>query len=297
MNAAVVTRFCSIHRVLFAVDFSEASAHVASHVRCLAGLYGAKLWLAHVVEPSLSPDAALLHSDGALAQAEQHLRRFAASPTMRGMAYEAVLRAGELWPVLSSVVEEHGIDLIVAGVHGRGWLGKLVLGSSAELLVRHATCPVLTVGPHVPAASDARLLRILFPTDTRNSPAHSLPYAVHLANEHNAQLIFLHVLHREAMPLDYPDEEPIDDERYASAMYWMSHNLIAPGGEFRRQPELMVESGVAADCIVEMAGKMGADLIVMPVRRSTAQGKSHAPWSTAYRVLAHAPCPVLTVTE
>jgi nucleotide-binding universal stress UspA family protein len=298
MNAAaVVPRFRSVQRILFAVDFSEASQHVAPAVRNLVTLYGADLLVAHVVEPSTPPHGALNHSDGARELAQQHMDRFMASEAMRGLSFQTMLRTGELCPVLSDVVERNGIDLVVAGIHGRGWLGKLVLGSSAEMLVRHAPCPVMTVGPAVPKAWEGQFLRILFPTDTRGIPAHALPYAVRLANEHNAQIVFTHVLHRDDMPLDYPDEEPIDDERYARAMYWMSHNLIAPAGDFRRQPELMVESGVAADRIVEVARQVGADVIVMPVRRSRAHGRPHAPWSTAYRILAHADCPVITVTE
>lgn len=297
MSVQAVPRFRSIQRVLFAVDLSPASEHVASHVRNLIDLYGAQLWVAHVVEPSTSPNAVAVHSQGALELAKQHFDRFTGSEAMRGLRFQTVLRPGELCPVLSEVVEQNGIDLIVAGTHGRGWLGRLVVGSSAEMIVRHATCPVLTVGPHVPAAADGQLLRILFPADTQGISEHALPYAVRLANEHNAQIVFVHVLHREAMPLDYPDEEPIDDERYAQAMDWMSRNLIARGGEFRRQPELMVESGVAADAIIEVAKKVGADVIVMPVRRSNAHGRPRAPWSTAYRILAQAACPVITVTE
>ncbi len=295
MSVQTVPRLRSIQRVLFTVDLSPASEHVASHVRNLIAVYGAQLWVAHVVEPFTPANAG--HPHGGLELAQQHLDRFAASEAMRGLSFDRVLRAGDLCAVLSEVVQEYGIDLIVAGTHGRGWLGRLMLGSSAERIVRHATCPVLTVGPHVPAGADGRLLRILFPTDTHGASEHALPYARRLANEHNAQIVFVHILHREAMPLDYPDEEPIDDERYVQAMNWMERNLAPRETEFRRQPELMVESGVAADAIVEVAKKVGADVILMPVRRSNAHGLLHATWSTAYRVLAHAECPVITVTE
>ena len=54
-----------------------------------------------------------------------------------GAAPEAILR----------LAEEEQVDLIVMGSHGRGWLGRLLMGSVAENVMRHATCPVLIVKP------------------------------------------------------------------------------------------------------------------------------------------------------
>jgi hypothetical protein len=49
-----------------------------------------------------------------------------------------------------------GADLIVMGTHGRGPIGRVVLGSVASAVMRKSACPVLTV-THAPpgTASDA----------------------------------------------------------------------------------------------------------------------------------------------
>ena len=296
MIGAQPLRRSSISRILLPVDFGPGSHQAGALARMLAQQYGSRLWIAHVVEPVTAPDAAFIHSAGAIEYAEQHMARFVASESWGDVAFQTVIRAGHLWHVLSQLVEENGIDLIIAGAHGRNWLTKVVLGSAAELMVRNAKCPVLTVSPRLRQNPLDGLLRILVPLDAQSHPASALAYTVALANENNAQVVFLHVLHHSAMPLDYPDEEPIDDERYAAAMARLRE--ITPSAQhFRREPEIIIDSGVPADTIVEVAKRTGADLIAMPVRRAATAAKVHAPWHTAYRVICHATCPVLTLAE
>ena len=69
--------------------------------------------------------------------------------------------------MLLDFIDKRHIDLIVLGMHGRGGIKKLVLGSVAEEIVNCAPCPVLTVGPHVPPklTSELELQRILCATD------------------------------------------------------------------------------------------------------------------------------------
>ena len=57
---------------------------------------------------------------------------------------------GQVWKNLASIIAESEVDLLVVGTHGRTGLGKLLLGSVAENILRHSPCPVLTVGPKVP---------------------------------------------------------------------------------------------------------------------------------------------------
>ena len=73
---------------------------------------------------------------------------------------------------------------------------RLVLGSEAEKIYRRAPCPVLTVGPQVPrlGAAKWRLKTILFPTDGSETSMKALPYALSLAEENQANLIFLQLI-------------------------------------------------------------------------------------------------------
>jgi nucleotide-binding universal stress UspA family protein len=296
MTGAQPVRRPAISRVLLPVDFTPGSHQAAALARTIVRQYGARLWIAHVVEPVAAPDAAFIHSAGAMENAKHHMSRFVESESCDNVDFETVIRPGQFWPVLSQLANEHEIDLIIAGTHGRNWLSKMVLGSAAELMVRNAHCPVLTVSPRTHHTPSTGLLRVLVPLDAHSHPARALAYALALANENNSQVIFLHVLHRSAMPLDYPDEETIDDDRYSAAMGRL-REIIPSAERFRREPEIIIDSGVPADVIVKSAMKTGADLIAMPVRRSASAAKVHAPWHTAYRVICHAACPVLTLAE
>ena len=93
------------------------------------------------------------------------------------------------------MVGRHAIDLIVLGSHGKHGLKKLVLGSAAEQIFRHADCPVLTVGPKVvaPGPGEVAFKHILFATDFSAGSLRALPYALSLAEENQARLALLHV--------------------------------------------------------------------------------------------------------
>jgi len=60
-------------------------------------------------------------------------------------------------------------------------------------------------------------------------------------------------------------------------------------------PETLLEFGSASGCILRFAEDREADLIVLGARTSAEVGTTHLPWSTAHHVIAHAPCPVLTL--
>ena len=68
---------------------------------------------------------------------------------LQGIEHEVVIGEGNIWEVVSKLINEKEIDLVVLGTRGRTGLGKAILGSVAEQILRQAPCPVLTVGPHV----------------------------------------------------------------------------------------------------------------------------------------------------
>jgi nucleotide-binding universal stress UspA family protein len=138
--------------IVCALDFSQDSARALGYAAALAQS-GARLTLVHVVEPlavGYDPIAGIPFDAKAYHQAvsrsaREELRRYAADvqgPTCRA---EAVIADGKAYKEILRVAAERRADLIVAGVHGRGALDRLVFGSTTEHLVRRAACPVLTV--------------------------------------------------------------------------------------------------------------------------------------------------------
>jgi nucleotide-binding universal stress UspA family protein len=131
--------------ILHPTDFSEHSKFAFRLASALARDYNARLILLHVIPlstvtyaggpvpaawPSIEEVEAKL---GQLKRQAQHVR--VESAVMEGDPVDMILRAAE---------ETHS-DVIVMGTHGRTALTRLLLGSVAELVLRKAPCPVLTV--------------------------------------------------------------------------------------------------------------------------------------------------------
>jgi nucleotide-binding universal stress UspA family protein len=142
-----------VKTILHPSDFSEGSGHAYRLACGLAQDYGARLVVLHVARP---PVAAA--GEGVIPPNLEHYRqrlvdRLARLPDAGpGMTLERRLVFSEgAAATIVEVAREIGADVIVMGTHGRGALGKLLLGNVAEKVLRTATCPVLTVrGPLPP---------------------------------------------------------------------------------------------------------------------------------------------------
>jgi len=136
-------------RILIAVDTSEIGVHAVLVGLELASVLGAKVAFIHVIGPALSDDAWMpvssleltLPPDHEITQALESLRERvpipidAANFVPVGDPVELIVGAASGWPA----------DLVVIGSHGRDGLGRVLLGSVAEGVARHAPCPVLVV--------------------------------------------------------------------------------------------------------------------------------------------------------
>jgi nucleotide-binding universal stress UspA family protein len=141
-----------IRRVLIAVDDSAPSESALDRGVRLAQELGARVVLVHVA-PAATVTAPEFAYELTVAQpevrqeGERLLQRLAAQVPAE-LIDSLVLREGYASRQIVDAAEEVGADLIVIGTHGRGMLGRFLLGSTAESVVRHAHCPVLTVGNH-----------------------------------------------------------------------------------------------------------------------------------------------------
>jgi nucleotide-binding universal stress UspA family protein len=290
-TALPITTRIAISNILLATDFSEVSQVALGYACNLARWYGSKIFVTHVVphEPYLSVPLEPIPIDLDLFwnREKQSMAAFVAARALEEIPHEDILQRGELWDVISDVIERHKIDLIVAGTHGRQGLRKVVLGSVAEKIYRQAKCPVLTVRPEVSETHKMswQLKHILFATDFSETSLHALPYALSLAEENQASLIFLHV----APLVPYQYKESIAEttrkrlEGLMPAEPWCN-------------PDFVVTFDFPTQGILQVARDREVDLIVLGVNRRASVGlSSHLPWSTASDVVSAAPCPVLTV--
>ncbi len=79
--------------------------------------------------------------------AEKELPRLAECEELNGLSVEEVIVHGDAAAEIVRVANEREVDLIVISSHGRAGLGRILFGSTAEAVVRHASCPVLVVKP------------------------------------------------------------------------------------------------------------------------------------------------------
>ncbi len=179
----------------------------------------------------------------------------------------------------------------MVGTHGTGGLQKLLLGSGAEQIFRQAKCPVLTVGPAVKgkAPREVEFKNILFATDFGLGAEREAAYAFSFAQEHQANLTLLHVVARAE---DYSEAGLAQKgERVIREL----GELVPAGGELWCKAEFRMRLGEPVEEILQLAGEMKADLIVIGAKHSKGLAAGHVPHTFAYRVVCGAPCPVLTV--
>src|SRR6516162_5805353 len=198
MKAVQARTRITLQNILFATDFSEAADAAAPIAIQIARRYGAKVYGVHVNRfedyTAAAPNAWAAMAEAAAAEKETKEDAGRLNEQLRGIAHEVVIGEGNTWEVMSNLIEEKEIDLIVLGTRGRTGLGKVILGSVAEQILRQSPCPVLTVGPHVNPWSDeyVKMREILYATNLTTDTPVAAPYAISLAQENQAHLVLLH---------------------------------------------------------------------------------------------------------
>jgi nucleotide-binding universal stress UspA family protein len=151
-----------IQQILVPVDFSAPSEGALDYAAKFATILGASVDVLHVWEvPGFVPPMSMVIEgmsllDWAQKNAQEGLDRVVRAAATRGVAIRSArAEPGRPASIIPEVAKTGGYDLIVLGTHGRTGLSRMLLGSVAENVVRHAHCPVLTVRP-APAVEKAR---------------------------------------------------------------------------------------------------------------------------------------------
>jgi universal stress protein A len=147
--------------ILCPVDFSEPSGAALRRAKHLALLVGAKLHVLHVVEPILvpadfafGPITPVELEDQFARQSETKLQALSATAAAAlDSPVEIKTRRGKPYLEIIAAAKELKPDLIVLGTHGLGGLTHVLMGSTAEKVVRKAPCGVLTVKAQTPPAA------------------------------------------------------------------------------------------------------------------------------------------------
>ena len=152
--------------VLATTDLSPESFSAVQYAAHLAEGLGAKLSILHVVHTvsmaytDFVPPVDMTNIDMAIEEAaREKLEQWVKRHLKRGASVKLELRGGVVDEAICDYAKECGASVIVIATHGRKGLSHVVLGSTAERVVRSAPCPVLVIKPPKPAVSVASAAR------------------------------------------------------------------------------------------------------------------------------------------
>jgi nucleotide-binding universal stress UspA family protein len=281
----------SFKNILFLTDFDQASSGALAYSLAFARHFKGRLYPAHVMDPVFTATGTVTNEAAVKEIEEQKRRQLSRLVEHNGINFQPLLSRCDFEAAMSHWISEHGIDLVVVGTHGRQGVPRFLLGSTSEVVLHNAPCPVLTIGPHVevPRLFKLTLETILFATDLGGQSQHLLGYALSLAREKCARMVLFHVLPEESW--DYPDRSRV----LGFALDELKRLLPAAAAQYCK-PELAVDAGCVAEQIVAQAHNEKADLIVMG-RACNADFSTKGSSGVTYKVISAAPCPVLSVPE
>ena len=287
MNPIAVT----FEHILVPTDFSETSQRALEYAKVIAKLGNSELLLVHVNPPInliTPPEAAWVDLSEVQSPQEEQLEQSGAALRSEGFRAQAISVTGPLYDELLSTVKQYKADLIVLGTHGKKGLERFLLGSDAEAVLRQAHCPVLSVGPAVPNLQDKtwRIREVICATNLDPRSAEVVAYAHKLAALYEAELVLFHVR---------SSSEPEDDIDWVSFEEAFHHFVLDDLGE-RSWLRTRLASASPGTSIVDLAKQRGSDLIVMGAHPASSVA-THLARGTAAKVLAEAPCPVMTILQ
>lgn len=228
----------------------------------------------------------------ALRFAEKSLDVYRMQAHDAGLSCSIMVREGVAAQQIVATARQLNVDLLVLGTRSRSRLGKMLLGSVADQVLRSVPVPVLTVGPeaHLRATVKERRRTVLYATTLSESSHKSATLACELARSSNARLVMIHVL---PPPFSFGRMEASD---LRECTLRELERLIPQDLSCTCSAEAQVAVGNPAIEILAEAANQDADIIVLGASQQSTLQKL-AKDGTIYRILAHSRCPVLTILE
>ncbi len=285
------SEFPSFLRILLATDCSTVSGAAFCCALDLAQAFHSRLTVLKTVEPAETDATEPQASDPSLGHA------FTSAPSdssglvshalARGIECQISTESGHPADAILRQAKAMQADLIVLGVDSTRGHEPFPLETIVETVLRKSPCPVLAVGP-ISVTHRARRPHsqpVLFATDFHRTTTRAIAYAAALSESCHTELHCLHVLPR---VLQSSQKMEVIPTILTCALRQVACSVVG-------NPVCAVTFGSeVSQAIVEYAREHDAATVVLGVRQASMTGTGLAP-HIAYRVIAEAPCPVLTV--
>ncbi len=270
--------------IVVATDLGSQSEAALEYARKLAGAYGARIVLAHGVDPM---DYAVVDAvpgrllKGLTEKARAALDEMCSDLLREGIHSHSEIRQGVVAQMLVDVARQYQAGLIVIGTKGIEGAGPVIVGAIAEQLVRLSPCPVLAVaadwnaGQFRPTPGGPVLLAM----EPNESTPAAVATAFSLAEMFHRTLLVVHARGpAEASAFLNPCATTLEE-----------FGVMASG---RFPVRCMVKDGNPADVIVEAIAQNHPCILVAGVKRAS---DTPGPHGTAFALLARSRVPVLCV--
>jgi nucleotide-binding universal stress UspA family protein len=280
--------------ILFA---SEIPANQKAFAFALAQAkeFGANLILFHAYDTlvvAASETSGIRYYDyAAAARSEKHhLEPLAQQVRDEGLQCEVVVRPGLAADQILAFTREREIDRIVMGTHSPGAIGKLLVGSVAEAVLRTAKVPVLIVGPNVVDGSYRNFAtrNILCAVSLHEASKVVAAFAAEIAVQHGARLILQHVIRPQERAEIMAGRSLDEIEKDLLA-------LVPPKLHHKVAIQTIVVPGDPTEELLYQGKAQLADLIVLGAQGASAFA-AVTRHGVVYKVLAHTQCPVITLS-
>jgi nucleotide-binding universal stress UspA family protein len=288
----------NIERILCPIDLSEDSAGALRYAAALANGYKAKLYICYC-EAELSPS--ILHAHLAVNRNIEHMIERSLDQYMERSGnslpeWDSIVAAGDdPADAITREAAARSIDLIVMSSRRRP-LRAAVFGSTAEAVCRTAPCPVLVSHPDQrewveEITGNVALKRIMVAYDFSDYSELALQYALSLAQEYQAELHLLHVLHTPILK-----EPELKWTENANGHYHRAarklHAAVSGEAYLWCPVKTIVRWGKPYQEILAYAKEAEIDLILMGAH-GAGFSKQALFGSNVDRVMRQSPCPLL----
>jgi nucleotide-binding universal stress UspA family protein len=270
--------------IVVATDLHGQAEAALEYSRKLAKAYGARIVLAHGLDP-LDYAAVDAIPNNVLSELNENARtvleKLTADLVLEGIHSHSEIRQGAVAEMLVDVAKQYEAGLIVIGTEGKEGAGPIVVGAIAERLVRLSPCPVLAVaadwnaGPHRPTPGGPVLLAI----EQNDAAAEAASIACSLAETFARTLIMVHV-RTAAEAIAFLNPKSIGIEHYG----------VHPKRGMLVQE--IVKDGNTIEAVAEAIEQHHPCILVLGVKRAS---ETPGPHGTAFALLARSRVPVLCV--